>query len=96
MADLFSYTKFRYEFDKWPLNFKDTDVRLIEPEIKVETNEKDYPYIRRDPNFITLSNIPTMSEHTVNTVRVPTRKKEMQHTEGGWANGIDYADENVV
>ena len=68
MADLFSYTKFRYEFDKWPLNFKDTDVRLIEPEIKVETNEKDYPYIRRDPNFITLTNIPTMSEHTVSFI----------------------------
>ena len=30
------------------------DVQLVS-EIKVETNEKDYPYIRRDPNFITLS-----------------------------------------
>lgn len=65
MADLYTYTKFRYEYDKWPLNFKDTDVRLIEPEVKQETNEKDYPYIRRDPNFINLSTISKMSEHTV-------------------------------
>lgn len=45
MADLYTYSKIRYEYDKWPLNFKDTEVRLIEPEIKVETNKKDYPYI---------------------------------------------------
>lgn len=57
MADLYTYTKFRYEYDKWPLNFKDTEVRLIEPEIKVVKNEKDYPYVRRDPNFITLTTV---------------------------------------
>jgi hypothetical protein len=34
MTDLYTYTKFRYEYDKWPLNFKDTEVRLIEPEVK--------------------------------------------------------------
>ena len=65
MAELFSYSKIRYEYDKWPLNFKDTDIRLIEPEIKVETNKKDFPYIRRDPNFITLSTLTEMSDHTV-------------------------------
>jgi len=45
MADLYTYTKFRYEYDKWPLNFKDTDVRLIEPEIKIVTDPKEYPYV---------------------------------------------------
>ena len=65
MTDLYTYTKFRYEYDKWPLNFKDTEVRLIEPEVKQEMDEKEYPYLRRDPNFITLSTIEYMSEHTV-------------------------------
>jgi hypothetical protein len=65
MTDLYTYTKFRYEYDKWPLNFKDTEVRLIEPEVKQEMDEKEYPYLRRDPNFVTLSTIEYMSEHTV-------------------------------
>jgi len=28
-------------------------------------DEKEYPYLRRDPNFVTLSTIEHMSEHTV-------------------------------
>ena len=65
MTDLYTYTKFRYEYDKWPLNFKDTDVRLIEPEIKQISDPKEYPYVKRDPNMITLSTISSFSCHSV-------------------------------
>jgi hypothetical protein len=61
MAEWYTYTKYRSEFDHWPLNFKDTEVRLIEPEIKVDEDEKEYPYVKSDPNFVTLSNIPEYS-----------------------------------
>ena len=32
----------------------------------------------------------------MNTDRVSVDHKVQAHTEGGWANGIDYTDENVV
>jgi len=36
-----------------------------------------------------LDNIATLSEHFVNTERVQTAEKGMNHREGGWAIGID-------
>ena len=55
----------RYEFDKWPLNFKETEVRLITPNIIPQEDDKEYQYVKRDPNFITLTNICEYSEHIV-------------------------------
>ena len=70
MGEYYTYTKHRYEYDKWPLNFKDTEVMMITPNIKVEMPEegkdhKDYPYVRRDPNFIHLTNVAEFSQHRV-------------------------------
>jgi len=65
MGEFYTYTKYRIDFDAWPLNFKDTEVRLIEPEIKVVEDDKEYPYVKCDPNFISLSNIAKYSEHSV-------------------------------
>jgi len=32
----------------------------------------------------------------VNTPRVTTAQKQMQHKEGGWDRGIDFTDANIV
>jgi hypothetical protein len=42
MTEFHTYTKIRYEFDKWPLNFKDTDIRLISPNIIPQDDDKEY------------------------------------------------------
>ena len=66
MGEYYTYTKIRYEYDKWPLNFKDTEVMMISPHIKIEIppegeEDKNYPYLRRDPNFIHLTNVAEFS-----------------------------------
>lgn len=57
-----------------------------------KTKDITWSYIKRDPNFIDLDNIPELSEHYVNTERVNTSEKGMTHREGGWPQGVDPSE----
>lgn len=50
-------------------------------------------HVKRNPNFINLSNIPEISENIVNTERVNMDHKKMFHYEGGWPLEVDKVDE---
>jgi len=72
MGEYYTYTKFRHEFGRY-CQFQDTEVRVVTPPINDSeyladgTRNKNYPYVKRNPNFITLSNIPRYSENIVRT-----------------------------
>ena len=82
MTDYLAYTKKRKEFGQKP-EFGDTETKVI----GFLPNQRDQDlgpnHVRRDPSFITIDNIPEMSEHVVNTERVTTFDRGMFHQEGG-------------
>ena len=41
---------------------------------------------------ITLDNIPKTSTHVVNTERIETKSRGMQHVEGGWPKEVDHTE----
>lgn len=49
-------------------------------------------YCLRDPNKVILDNIPIMSEHRVNTERIPTQNRGMHHATGGWPAQFDHTE----
>jgi len=82
MTDYLAYTKKRKEFGHKP-EFGDTETKVI-GFLPSNRNEDLGPnYVRRNPSFITIDNIPEMSEHVVNTERVTTIDQGMFHQEGG-------------
>jgi dynein intermediate chain 2 len=56
--------------------------------------KKGQEFKKRDPNFMNLDNVPELSEITVNTERVKTQDKGMQHKEGGWPLNVDPTETN--
>jgi dynein intermediate chain 2 len=83
MAEFYQYQKRRRDFGK-PCNFSDTEPKSTGhyPSVQVE-NPKEVKYVLRNPNFIELDNITELSQHFVNTLRVSTGEKGMNHKEGG-------------
>ena len=86
------YTKKRREFGRDPtaVGFEDSQVQLI-GSIESESDLRNC-YVERDPNTVILSNIPELSEHSVNTGRVASSGFHMKHVEGGWAREVDPTD----
>ena len=62
MAEEFQYQKERQKFGRHP-NFEDTETRIV-GSINYNETQKDL-YQLRDPNKISLTNVPLMSEHRV-------------------------------
>ena len=62
MAEEFQYQKERQKFGRHP-NFEDTETRIVGSINQNETQGELYQL--RDPNKVTLTNIPLMSEHRV-------------------------------
>eukprot|EP00744_Colponema_vietnamica_P003227 GILI01004977.1.p1 GENE.GILI01004977.1~~GILI01004977.1.p1 ORF type:complete len:582 (-),score=174.73 GILI01004977.1:310-2055(-) len=90
MADYFyTYQKRRKEFGKH-CSFEDFDAKLLGSVDRDKESAQNY--IDRNPNTMILDNIPDMTEHSVNTLRVVTVNKGMKHLEGGWPKEIDPAE----
>lgn len=88
MSDLFTYPKKKRDVGL-PYNpFQDTEVKVVGfmPTQQQQSQEFGANHLKRDPNFITIDNIPEMSEHVVNTERVTIFDKGMSHKEGGKNN----------
>ena len=62
MAEEYSYTKKRFDFGRHA-TFEDTDTRIVGAVPANESQEQEYT--PRNPNKITLDNIPMLSEHRV-------------------------------
>lgn len=86
MSDAYTYSKKRKEFGRTAY-FEDTDTKIV-GSVPPDPNCADN-FLPRDPNKISLSNIPQLSQHGVNTERIPTRNQGMKHKEGGWPLEID-------
>ena len=82
MTDYLPYTKKRKEFGHKP-EFGDTETKVIGFLPTQRTEDISANHVRRNPSFITIDNIPEMSEHVVNTERVTTYDRGMFHYEGG-------------
>ena len=93
MTDAFTYQKIREEFGRPPV-FKDTDSKIIG--FIEQDDEMKKQFTLQDPKDLVLDNIPTLSEHGVNTERVATKNKGMKHIEGGWPEGIDPTEPSEV
>lgn len=79
------------DFGRRP-QFDNTETKLvgtIEPDMKMRET-----FLLRNPNRLVLDNIPVLSQHSVNTDRVPTNHRGMKHSEGGWAENIDPTEQN--
>ena len=55
MAEFFSYSKKRKDFNK-PIDFKESEIRYCGYSPQTQNDQK-YSYVKRDPNFILLDNI---------------------------------------
>lgn len=86
MADSYIYQKKRKEFGRHA-QFDDTDTKIV-GSVPPDPNQADF-FIVRDPNKLILSNQPVLSQHSVNTERIPISNKGMAHKEGGWPANID-------
>ena len=88
MAEFYQYTRARREFGRPPA-FSDTPPigTAFYPTAKDALKDEDY--VKRNPNFIELDNITSLSRHQVNTKRVTTGDKGMYHREGGWPESVD-------
>ena len=74
-----------YEILNWPVPAWDRENRFL----------SEFPPERRNPNFMNLSNMPEMSENTVNTTRINMETTKMYHYEGGWPTDIDITEEKA-
>jgi dynein intermediate chain 2 len=97
-SNVYQYVQRRRDFGK-PTHFIDSK-RIYDlatwPSAQYDKDNKfliENPHVRRDPNFINLSNMPVVSQHTVNTERVNMDTKRMFHFEGGWPHDVDILEE---
>ena len=86
MADTYTYQKKRKEFGRHA-QFDDTDTKIV-GSVPPDPNQTDF-FQERNPNKLVLTNLPVLSQHSVNTERIPISSKGMQHKEGGWPANID-------
>jgi len=74
--------------------FDVTETKIVGSFAPNPRQEEDY--ILRNPNKVVLDNIPSLSEHRVNTERVATNNHTMQHVVGGWPKEVDHTEVNDV
>lgn len=98
MTDVYTYSKNKSEIGKHP-NFTDSKNILKIGVIPDEDNEKfnlnsEHLHAKKNPNTVTISNFPKLSEGLVNTERISTQDALVFHYEGGWPKEIDITDVN--
>ena len=91
MIEPFRYAKKRKDFER-PAAFEDSDLKHLGGSVSDESLAKYYTH--KNPNYLVLDNIPTLSTHEVNTERVVTATRNMKHEEGGWPREVDYNEEH--
>mmetsp|Transcript_39003 Transcript_39003/g.82935 ORF Transcript_39003/g.82935 Transcript_39003/m.82935 type:complete len:582 (+) Transcript_39003:117-1862(+) len=83
------YMKKRKDFGRY-CNFDDVEPKILG---QVDRDPKcGDMYVEQTIMSITLDNIPSFSEHSVNTARVQTKSRAMLHEEGGWPKEVDYTE----
>lgn len=83
------YMKKRKDFGRH-CNFVSEDARIL---AQVDRNPHSGDmYVEQRIHNAVFHNIPTMSEHSVNTARVKTNNRAMTHMEGGWPKEIDSSE----
>eukprot|EP00747_Dinoflagellata_sp_TGD_P086147 gnl/TRDRNA2_/TRDRNA2_163163_c0_seq2.p2 gnl/TRDRNA2_/TRDRNA2_163163_c0~~gnl/TRDRNA2_/TRDRNA2_163163_c0_seq2.p2 ORF type:complete len:573 (+),score=135.62 gnl/TRDRNA2_/TRDRNA2_163163_c0_seq2:78-1796(+) len=82
----FIYMKKRKDFGRY-CNFEDVEPKVLAVVDRVPENGD--MYVEQTVLNIVLDNIPQFSEHSVNTARVQTKNRAMNHFEGGWPKEID-------
>jgi len=93
MADVYEYSKARKNFGRHP-QFEDSQTKMVCEQMPDPAVAEHY--LLRDPNKISMDNIPVLSQHGVQTDRVETKDRGMSHVVGGWPNEIDPTDEQHV
>ena len=91
MVEPYSYKKKRREFEK-PSIFEDSEVKPLGGYLSEDRSMKQY--VKKNPSYVTLDNIPVLSTHEVNTERLVTQSRNMKHIEGGWPKEFDYTEEH--
>jgi len=84
----FIYMKKRKEFGRY-CNFGSDGKILGQVEKQPQCGDM---YVEQTIINAVFHNIPTMSEHAVNTARVKTHSRVMNHVEGGWPKEVDYTE----
>eukprot|EP00397_Hematodinium_sp_SG-2012_P036277 GEMP01039144.1.p1 GENE.GEMP01039144.1~~GEMP01039144.1.p1 ORF type:complete len:503 (+),score=82.70 GEMP01039144.1:336-1844(+) len=85
----FIYMKKRKEFGRY-CAFDDVEPKILGA-IERNPDSADM-FVEQTVLNITLDNNPPMSEHSVNTARVQTKNRGMNHQEGGWPKEIDASE----
>lgn len=83
------YQKKRKDFGRY-CNFDDVEPKIL-GQVDREAKSGDM-YVEQVVVNATLDNIPSLSEHSVNTARVQTKSRAMLHEEGGWPKEVDYTE----
>lgn len=98
MTDVYTYTKKRNELNR-PTNLIETKSVMKIGCIPDPDADEELPktvHVLKNPNRVTLSNFPQLSENIVNTERVSTAEKSLFHYEGGWPKDVDITDKNEM
>ena len=70
MADVYEYSKARKNFGRHP-QFEDSQTKMVCEQMPDPAVAEHY--LLRDPNKISMDNIPVLSQHGVQTDRVETK-----------------------
>lgn len=99
MTDQYTYDVKRGDVGK-PINLTNSKNILKIGILPDEENEKlkqiksDQLHALKNPNSVTLSNFPVLTENIVNTERISTQDTLIYHSEGGWPKSLDITDPN--
>lgn len=99
MTDVYTYSKNKSEVEK-PINFTNSKnvikigVLPDEENDKMKPVQSDQIHALKNPNSVTISNFPALSENIVNTERISTQDAIVFHYEGGWPKDLDITDLN--
>lgn len=93
MEITYSYLKKRIDFGKQPF-FCEVPAHLVDS-ISPDTVEQKR-YGLRNPVNKEVQVYEPMSENYVNTKRVVLHEQGINHTEGGWPEGVNFLDEEAV
>jgi len=83
------YMKKRRDFGRY-CNFDTVDAKILGM-VERQPQCGDM-YVEQTIINAVFHNIPTASEHSVNTARVKTNSRVMNHVEGGWPKEVDYTE----
>ncbi|KAM3568079.1 hypothetical protein VYU27_009794 [Nannochloropsis oceanica] len=99
----YQYSKSRASFGhdvRQTLQDAPTSVLLAMPSLppisSTSTSTSTSTITRRNPCSVSVSTIPQMSAHTVNTERCVLKSTSMRHVEGGWPKDVDPTEQADV